>query len=223
MSKLDVRNTIAANTARLLKHNTAVNVGIGIPTLVLDHVRPEQNIIFHTENGILGLGGMANEEDMDADIFDAGSNLVTLKPGGMFLDSAESFGLVRGGHIDTTVLGALQVDEKGNLANWMIPDVMIAGVGGAIDLVTCTPTVIVAMEHSSKGRPKILKECTFPLTGANCVNYIVTEMGIMQITEAGIVLNEVAEGIRVSDVQKLTEAQLIIPETVKTMKCIYIK
>lgn len=221
MSNLDVKNTIASRVARLLEKNTVVNVGIGIPTLVVNHVGAEQNVTFHTENGILGLGGIATEENQDMDIFDPGSNYVTLVPGGTFLDSATSFGLVRGGHIDVTILGALQVDAKGNLANWMIPDSMIAGFGGAIDLVTCVPTVIVAMEHVSKGKPKILKECTFPLTGVNCVDYIVTEMGLMQITETGIVLRELREGVSVADIQGLTDVELIIPETPKTMACVF--
>lgn len=223
MNKIDVRNTIASRVAGLLKENTVVNVGIGIPTLVVNHVAAEKNITFHTENGILGMGGNATEENMDIDVFDPGSNYVTITPGGTFLDSASSFGLIRGGHVDVTILGALQVDEKGDLANWDIPGGMVAGFGGAVDLVSCVPTVIVAMEHVSKGKPKILKKCTFPLTGKGCVDYIVTEMGLMQITKEGIVLREIRDGVGISDIQELTEAKLIIPKDMKVMEYLFLE
>ncbi len=214
---IDIKKTIAMNAARLLKDGQVVNLGIGIPTMVANYIPENVGVIFQSENGILGLGPTPKPGEENPDFLDAGSNLVTIEPGGVFMNSADGFGLIRSGHVDATVLGALQVDEKGNLANWMIPGKMIAGYGGAMDLITCTPVVIAAMEHANKGKAKILKECTFPLTGVSCVTYIVTEMGFMEVTDRGIVLREVAEGLTPEDVQAATEAELIIPDDLKVM------
>lgn len=219
---VDIKNTIAKRVAAMFKKDTVVNLGIGIPTLVPNYLDEDANITFQSENGVLGVGPKpATDEEIDVDLFDAGSSFITLAPGGTFSDSAFTFGLIRGGRIDVTVLGALQVDEKGNLANWMIPNKMISGYGGAMDLLEGCSTVIVAMEHTNNGKHKILKKCHFPLTGANCVDYIVTEMGVMEVTKEGIVLKEIAEGLTVEEVQNATEAELIIPEVVGKMEVIY--
>lgn len=218
MGTIDVNNTIAKRVSRLLEDNWVVNIGIGIPTLVANHTDKSRGIVFHSENGILGMSTQIENGAGDPDFYNAGSQYVEIEPGTIFLDSALMFGLVRGGHVDATILGALQVDEKGNLANWIIPGRMIAGIGGAVDLVMGAKTVILAMEHTNKGRPKILKECTFPLTAAACVNYIVTEMGLMQITSEGIVLREIANGVSIPEIQAATEAELIIPDNLVIME-----
>lgn len=214
---VNVKKTIAMNAARILEDGQVVNLGIGIPTMVANYIPEGIQVIFQSENGILGLGHTPEPGMEDADVFDAGSNLVTVEPGGMFMDSAQSFGLIRGGHVDVTVLGALQVDEAGDLANWIIPGKMIAGYGGAMDLVNSASTVIVAMEHTNKGKPKILKKCTFPLTGIGCIRYIVTEKAFMEVTKEGIVLKEIAQGLTVEDVQAATEAKLIVGDSVGVM------
>lgn len=214
---IDIGKTIAKRAAALLKDNTAVNLGIGIPTLVGAYVDPTRKIIFQSENGILGMGEQLGDEYEDPDVYNAGSKYVRLAKGAMFMDSAMTFGLIRGGHIDSTILGALQVDEQGNLANWIIPNKMIAGIGGAVDLLSGVNTVIVAMEHSAKGKPKVLKNCTFPLTGYRCVNFIITEMGLMEITDDGIVLRELAEAVTLEEIQAVTEAELIIPDNLTRM------
>lgn len=218
---VDIKNTIAKRVADLLSKRDVVNLGIGIPTLVSNHIESESEIIFQSENGILGVGPEAEEGKEDPDIFDAGSNHVTSMDGAYYMDSSVCFGLIRNGRIDVTVLGAFQVDEKGNLANWIIPNKIVSGYGGAMDLVTGCPIVIVAMEHTNKGRPKILKNCNLPLTGSNCVNYIVTEYGLMEVTNEGIVLKEIAENSNVNEIQLLTEAELIIPKDIKTMSVLY--
>ncbi|MGP8312806.1 3-oxoacid CoA-transferase subunit B [Enterocloster aldenensis] len=213
----DVNNTIAKRVAHELKDNQVVNLGIGIPTFVSNHIPEHINVYFHGENGILGLGPVPAHGMEDPNVFDAGAAGATVIPGGSFMDSSQSFALIRSGRIDVTVLGALQVDERGNLANWTIPGKMTVGFGGAVDLVTCAGTVIVAMKHTNKGAHKIMTSCSLPLTGAHCVRYIVTEMGFMEVTEQGIVLKEVAEGLTVQDVQKATDARLIIPERIGIM------
>ncbi len=219
----DVNNTIARRVARELKDGQVVNLGIGLPTYVANHIAEDTHIFLHGENGILGLGPVPEAGKEDPNVFDAGVASATILPGGSFMDSAESFGLIRSGRIDVTVLGALQVDEKGNLANWIIPGKMIVGYGGAVDLVTCAKTVIVAMKHTNKGAHKIMTSCTLPLTGSRCVRYIVTEMGFMEVTEQGIVLREVAQGLTAEEVQAATEARLIIPETVGVMPVVPIE
>ena len=213
----DIRNTIAARVAKELKDGQVVNLGIGIPTYVANHIPEHVSVIFHGENGILGIGPQSAPTEEDSNIFDAGGMPITIVPGGCYLDSAESFALIRSGRVDVTVLGALQVDERGDLANWTIPGKMTVGFGGAMDLVACAKTVIVAMEHTNKGRPKIMKRCTLPLTGAGCVHYIITEKAFMEVTPGGIVLREVAQGLTVEDVQQATEAKLIVPDMVGVM------
>jgi acetate CoA/acetoacetate CoA-transferase beta subunit len=172
---------------------------------------------FQGENGVLGLGPAPSLDKLDKDIFDAGVAYATVLPGGSFFDSAASFGLIRSGKVDVTVLGALQVDSEGNLANWMVPGKFIAGYGGAMDLVTCACHVIVAMEHTNAGKPKILRKCTFPLTGPKCVNTIVTDLAFIEVTEKGLLVKEIAEGVSVEQLRHATEANLMIADNVKTM------
>ena len=208
---LDKKNFVAKRIAKDLKDGDVVNLGIGMPTFVAKHIPEGRHVLLQGENGVLGLG----KPPMlfgDWDIYDAGAQPATVVPGAYFFDSATSFALIRGGHVDLTVLGALQVDSEGNLANWMVPEGMVAGYGGAMDLITCAKKVIVAMEHTAKGEPKIFDKCTFPLTGARCVDQIVTEMAVIDVTDDGLVLREIAEGLTVEDVQKATAAKLIIPD-----------
>lgn len=214
---MDIKNTIAKRVAKELKSGDVVNLGIGLPTWVANHVPSDVHVIFQSENGILGLGSAPPADAIDPDIFDAGCANATILPGAWFFDSATSFGLIRGGHVDVTVLGALQVDQEGNLANWMVPGKMIAGYGGAMDLVTCAKKVILAMEHTVKGNPKIFNKCTFPLTGTKCVDLIVTEMAVIEVTKEGLVLREIAEGVSLQQIKDATEADLIIPENINTM------
>lgn len=218
MDKERIREVIAKRVAKELKDGDVVNLGIGLPTLVANYVSEDVDVIFQSENGFVGLGPAPKEGEEDKDLTNAGGKPVTIKPGGAFFDSATSFAIIRGGHVDATVLGALQVDEKGNLANWMIPEKMVPGMGGAMDLVTGAKKVILAMEHTAKGNPKILKECTLPLTAAHEVNLIVTEMGVIEVTDKGLVLKEINPEFTVEDVKKATEAELIIPEDLKEME-----
>lgn len=219
MDKKARRELIAKRIAKEFKDGDIVNLGIGMPTLVGNFVPDDVEIILQSENGFVGLGPAPAPGEEDPDLTNAGGQPVTIKPGGAFFDSAMSFSIIRGGHVDATVLGALEVDEKGNLANWMIPGKMVPGMGGAMDLVTGAKKVIIAMEHTAKdGSPKILKECTLPLTGREVVDLIVTDMGVMEVTDKGIVLKEIAPGLTVEDVQKATEAQLIIDENLKEME-----
>lgn len=211
------RELIAKRVAKELKDGDVVNLGIGMPTMVANYIPEGMDITFQSENGFLGLGPAPAEGKEDPMIVNAGGMPVTINPGGMFFDSSTSFMIIRGGHVDVTVLGALQVDEKGNLANWMIPGKMVPGMGGAMDLVVGAKRVIVAMEHTAKGAHKILKECTLPLTAAAQVNMIITEMGVMEVTPEGIVLREIAEGVTVEQIQEATEAKLIIPADLKKM------
>ncbi|NPV44316.1 MAG: CoA transferase subunit B [Firmicutes bacterium] len=219
MDKKARRELIAKRIAKEFKDGDIVNLGIGMPTLVGNFVPDDVEIILQSENGFVGLGPAPAPGEEDPDLTNAGGQPVTIKPGGAFFDSAMSFLIIRGGHVDATVLGALEVDEKGNLANWMIPGKMVPGMGGAMDLVTGAKKVIIAMEHTAKdGSPKILKECTLPLTGKEVVDLIVTDMGVMEVTDKGIVLKEIAPGLTVEDVQKATEAKLIIDENLKEME-----
>lgn len=218
MDKAKMREMIAKRVAKELKDGDVVNLGIGLPTMVANYVPQGVNVTFQSENGFVGLGPIPEEGKEDKDIINAGGQPVTVLPGGAFFDSSVSFGIIRGGHVDITVLGALQVDEKGNLANWMIPGKMVPGMGGAMDLVVGAKKVIIAMEHTVKGNHKILKECNLPLTAPNQVNLIVTEMGVLEITDDGIVLKEINPEFTVEEVKEATEAELIIPENLIEME-----
>ena len=204
------REKIAKRIALELPENSLVNLGIGMPTMVADYLAPGKNIMFHSENGYIGLGPSVPGKE-DCSIVNAGGKPVSIVPGGCFFDSATSFAIIRGGHLDVTVLGALEVDEKGNLANYMIPGKMVPGMGGAMDLVVGAKKVIIAMEHvNKKGEPKILKQCRLPLTAKNQVDIIVTEMAFIRVSHEGLVLEEIAEGLTVEQVQAATEAKLVV-------------
>lgn len=204
------REKIAKRIALELPENSLVNLGIGMPTMVADYLAPGKNIMFHSENGYIGLGPAIPGKE-DCSIVNAGGKPVSIVPGGCFFDSATSFAIIRGGHLDVTVLGALEVDEKGNLANYMIPGKMVPGMGGAMDLVVGAKKVIIAMEHvNKKGEPKILKQCRLPLTAKNQVDIIVTEMAFIRVSHEGLVLEEIAEGLTVEQVQAATEAKLVV-------------
>lgn len=218
MDRNEMKNYIAKRVAKMLHDGDVVNLGIGLPTMVSNYLPAGANIFLQSENGFIGLGPVPEEGKEDKRITNAGGQCVTILPGGAFFDSSTSFGIIRGGHVDMTVLGALQVDEKGNLANWMIPGKMVPGMGGAMDLVTGAKKVTIAMEHTAKGSKKILKECTLPLTAAGQVDFIVTEMGFMEVTEEGIVLKEINPEYTVEQVQEATEAKLIIADDLKEMQ-----
>lgn len=212
MDKNEIKNFIARRVAKELKDGDVVNLGIGLPTAVANFVPEGITVTFQSENGFLGLGPAPEAGKEDPSVFNAGGMPVTILPHGSFFDSAASFGIIRGGHVNMTVLGALQVDEKGNLANWMIPGKMIPGMGGAMDLVVGAKKVVVAMEHTQKGAHKILKQCTLPLTAAGQVNEIITEMAVIKVTPAGLVLDDFNEEYTIEEVQAATGAELIISE-----------
>jgi acetate CoA/acetoacetate CoA-transferase beta subunit len=211
----DIKALIAARVAQELKNGDVVNLGIGLPTLVADYLPDGVTIILQSENGIMGMGPAAPQGGEDVDVVNAGAQYVTVNPGAMFFDSSTSFGIIRGGHVDATILGALEVDEHGNLANWIVPGKMVPGMGGAMDLVVGARKVIIAMTHTQKGKPKILKECTLPYTAVGVVDLIITEMGVMEFTSEGIVLKELNAGFTVEQVQEATEASLIISPDLK--------
>ncbi len=217
MDKQQVQEFIAKRVAKELNSGDVVNLGIGLPTQVANYVPKDKMVMFQSENGFVGLGPSPEPENVDCFITNAGGIPVTIMPGGAFFDSAVSFGIIRGGHVDLTVLGALQVDEKGNIANYMIPGKMVPGMGGAMDLLSGARKVIVAMEHTAKGSHKILKECTLPLTAKEEVNLIVTEMGVIEVTKEGLVLIEINPEFTVEQVQEATEATLIISPNLKHM------
>ena len=212
----DKRTHIGKRVALELKDGDYVNLGIGLPTEAANHIPEGRKVVFQSENGIMGVGPAPAEGQEDKDMINAGGGYITAVPGASFFDSATSFAIIRGKHIDVTVLGALQVDQEGNLANWMIPGKLIPGMGGAMDLVTGAKKVIVAMEHCDKhGNPKILKKCNLPLTAPHCVNLIITEMAVIEVTPQGLLLKEITEGYTLEEVLKATEAELIVPDNLK--------
>lgn len=210
MDKEQIQNYIAKRVALELKDGNVVNLGIGLPTRVANFLPDNVHIILQSENGFIGLGPTPDESQIDDSIVNAGGQPVTILPGGCFFDSATSFGIIRGGHVDVSVLGALQVDQKGNIANYMIPGKMVPGMGGAMDLVTGAKKVIVAMEHTSKGAVKILRECSLPLTAVNAVDMIITEMGVIEVTEQGLVLKEINPIYSLGEILASTEADLTV-------------
>ena len=213
----DIKERIARRVAKELKNGDVVNLGIGLPTLVANYLPEGVSIVIQSENGLMGMGQAAEKGSEDADITNAGGQYVTVNPGAMFLDSATSFGIVRGGHVDATILGALEVDEKGNLANWIVPGKMVPGMGGAMDLVVGAKKVIISMQHTQKGAHKILKACTLPYTAVGVVNLIITEMGVMEITDKGVLLTELHPDFTTEDVVAATGCELIISPDLKAM------
>ncbi|WP_428928027.1 3-oxoacid CoA-transferase subunit B [Marinibacterium sp. SX1] len=208
---MDAKERIARRVALEVEPDTLVNLGIGLPSLVANYLPADVHVFFQAENGVIGLGARPPEGMEDPDLTDAGGGFVTAVPGAASIDSAMSFGLIRGGHLDMTVLGGLQVDEKGHLANWMVPGKMVPGMGGAMDLVAGAKKVVVAMVHAARGAPKIVPDCTLPLTALRRVDLIVTEMAVIAPTEDGLVLREIAEGVSVDEVRAATSAKLLVP------------
>lgn len=217
VDKHNSRRMIAWRVAQELNDGDIVNLGIGMPSLVANETSKEIEILLQSENGLLGIGGLAKEEDIDLNVVNAGGQPITTAKGACYFNSADSFAIIRGGHVDVSVLGALQVDELGNLANWIIPGKMVPGMGGAMDLVVGAKKVIVAMEHSAKGKPKLLSRCTLPLTAAGQVNLVVTELGVIEITSKGMELIEIAPSASVEYVKQRTEAKLHVSPQLKTM------
>ena len=217
-SSMNPKEFIARRAAQELHDGNVVNLGIGLPTMVANYIEKDQDVTFQSENGIMGLGVAAEPGKEDLRLTNAGGQFVTTVPGAMFFDSATSFGIIRGGHVNATILGALEVSQNGDIANWKIPGKMVPGMGGAMDLISGAKKVIVAMIHTQKGAPKIKKKCTLPLTAAGKVTDIITEMAVFKITPKGMVMTEIAPGITVNDVKKATDADIIISENLKTIE-----
>lgn len=218
MDKNQMREVIAKRVAKEINDGDIVNLGIGIPTLVPNYLPEEVKVTLQSENGLLGMGPSPEPGKEDENLVNAGGGYITANLGAASFDSSRSFGIVRGGHVDVTVLGAMQVDPSGDLANWTIPGKLTPGMGGAMDLLVGARRVILAMEHTAKGRPKILKKCTLPLTAKGQVNTIITEMCVMEITEKGIVLTEIHPEFTVEDIKAVTEADFIVSENLKEMQ-----
>jgi len=212
------KNQIAKRIAQELQDGYYVNLGIGIPTLVANYVPEGIEVILQSENGLLGIGPFPTENEIDADLINAGKQTVTYTKGASFFDSATSFAMIRGGHVDLTVLGAFEVSETGDISSWKVPGKLVKGMGGAMDLVAGAKNIIVAMQHSNKGQSKILKKCTLPLTGVGCVKKVVTDLAVLEVTDKGFKLLERAPGVSVDEIKNLTEANLIIEGEIPEMK-----
>lgn len=209
---MNAKEIIARRVAKEFENGQLINLGIGLPTLTANYIEDGISVTFQSENGMVGMGKVADKDEIDLDTINAGGQYVTINDDGAFFDTSMSFGLIRGGHVDVTVLGALEVDQNGNLANWIVPGKMVPGMGGAMDLVVGAKKVIVSMLHTAKGKSKILKNCTLPLTAKNVVDMIITELAVMKVTENGLLVTEISEGVTVEELIEMTEADLIISD-----------